>query len=79
MLYGFVAVYPLALCYNIIPCIVLYYSSPICIILCIAIFISAIFVVAWLVFHTSQSHDINKSLASNETVRKSNMDSMYGS
>ena len=35
------------------------------------------FVVAWLVFHTSQSHDINKSLASNETVRKSSMDSMY--
>ena len=54
------------------------YSSPICNILCIAIltyFIMhiAIFVVVWLVFCTSQSHDINKSL---KTARKSSIDSM---
>ena len=33
----------------------------------------AMFVVIWLVFCTSESHNINKSL---ETVRKSSMDSM---
>ena len=31
------------------------------------------YMVVWLAFHTSQSHDINKSL---ETVRKSSMDNM---
>ena len=64
--------------YNIIPCIVLYYSNPIVIqfhlyyatmhCVCNANFGMhiAIFLVAWLVLHIYQSYDINKSLASNE-------------